>query len=60
MSRILGANSEVGTLKTVLVCRPGLAHERLTPSNCDDLLYDDVIWVQQAKLDHFSFVSKMK
>ncbi len=60
MSKLLGANSEVGFLKTVMVCRPGLAHERLTPSNCEELLYDDVIWVQQAKLDHFDFVSKMK
>ena len=60
MAKILGANSEVGMLKTVMVCRPGLAHERLTPSNCSDLLYDDVLWVQQAKRDHYDFVSKMK
>jgi arginine deiminase len=60
MSKILGANSEVGVLKTVMVCRPGLAHERLTPSNSSDLLYDDVIWVQQAKRDHYDFVTKMK
>lgn len=60
MSGKLGAHSEVGTLKTVMVCKPGLAHERLTPSNCADLLYDDVIWVQQAKRDHYDFVSNMK
>lgn len=60
MSKILGANSEVGALKTVMVCRPGLAHERLTPSNCEELLYDDVIWVQQAKRDHHDFVTKME
>ena len=28
-----GAFSEVGRLRRVLVCAPGLAHERLTPSN---------------------------
>ncbi len=60
MAKILGANSEVGVLKTVMVCHPGLAHERLTPSNCADLLYDDVIWVEQAKRDHRDFVSKME
>jgi len=59
MEKILGANSEVGVLKTVMVCRPGLAHERLTPENAADLLYDDVIWVQQAKRDHYDFVAKM-
>ena len=35
---------EVGTLRKVLVCSPGLAHERLTPTNRDDLLFDDVLW----------------
>ena len=27
--------------------RRALAHERLTPGNCHDLLFDDVIWVQR-------------
>jgi arginine deiminase len=55
-----GVYSEVGQLRKVLVCAPGLAHERLTPSNCDDLLFDDVIWVQNARRDHFDFMSKMR
>ncbi|RRW41506.1 arginine deiminase [Pseudomonas luteola] len=55
-----GVHSEVGKLRKVLVCSPGLAHQRLTPSNCDDLLFDDVIWVNQAKRDHFDFVTKMR
>jgi arginine deiminase len=45
----LGVHSEVGKLRTVMVCRPGLAHQRLTPGNCHDLLFDDVIWVQEAR-----------
>lgn len=56
----LGVYSEVGKLHTVLICAPGLAHQRLTPSNCDELLFDDVIWVNQAKRDHFDFVIKMR
>jgi arginine deiminase len=55
-----GVHSEVGKLRRVLVCAPGLAHDRLTPTNCDDLLFDDVLWVQNAKRDHFDFVSKMR
>jgi len=55
-----GVRSEVGQLRKVLVCAPGLAHERLTPSNCDDLLFDDVLWVQNARRDHFDFMSKMR
>jgi len=56
----LGAYSEVGKLRKVLVCAPGLAHRRLTPSNCSDLLFDDVLWVQMAQRDHFDFITKMR
>lgn len=55
-----GVHSEVGTLRKVLVAAPGLAHERLTPSNCDELLFDDVLWVQNAQRDHLDFVNKMQ
>jgi arginine deiminase len=55
-----GACSEVGKLRKVLVCAPGLAHSRLTPTNCDDLLFDDVLWVQNAQRDHADFVTKMR
>jgi arginine deiminase len=55
-----GVHSEVGKLHKVLVCSPGLAHERLTPTNCDDLLFDDVLWVQNARRDHFDFIDKMR
>jgi arginine deiminase len=61
MSKIkLGVHSEAGKLHKVMVCSPGLAHLRLTPGNCDELLFDDVIWVNQAKRDHFDFVTKMR
>jgi arginine deiminase len=50
----------VGALRKVLVCAPGLAHTRLTPTNCDSLLFDDVMWVQNARRDHFDFMSKMR
>jgi arginine deiminase len=43
-----------------MVHRPGLAHSRLTPSNCVDLLFDDVIWVKQAKAEHDAFVEAMR
>src|SRR3989337_1168140 len=56
----VGVHSEVGTLRKVLVCAPGLAHTRLTPPNCDSLLFDDVMWVQNARRDHFDFMSKMR
>src|SRR5690242_20833556 len=57
---VLGANSEVGMLRTVMVHRPDLAHERLSPSNCHELLFDDVIWVRRARQEHDAFVDLMR
>ncbi|EJJ28747.1 arginine deiminase [Rhizobium sp. CF142] len=55
-----GVHSEVGQLRKVMVCAPGRAHQRLTPTNCDALLFDDVLWVDNAKRDHFDFMTKMR
>ncbi|OAH12943.1 arginine deiminase [Streptomyces jeddahensis] len=55
-----GVHSEVGTLRKVLVCAPGLAHRRLTPTNAGDLLFDDVMWVENAQRDHADFVNKLR
>lgn len=55
MSQKLGVWSEVGKLRKVMVCRPDLAHRRLTPDNCQELLFDDVLWVEQAQKDHDEF-----
>lgn len=54
-----GVHSEVGVLHTVLVHRPGLELERLTPRNKDDLLFDDVIWVKRARQEHDAFVDAL-
>jgi arginine deiminase len=56
----LGANSEVGVLRTVMVHRPDLAHERLSPTNCHELLFDDVIWVRRARQEFDGFVDVMR
>jgi arginine deiminase len=57
---VLSVSSEVGTLKTVIVHRPDLAHERLSPTNCHELLFDDVIWVRRARQEHDAFVDLMR
>ncbi|MEV3859427.1 arginine deiminase [Streptomyces sp. NPDC050095] len=59
-SAAYGVHSEVGRLRKVLVCAPGLAHRRLTPTNSDDLLFDDVMWVENAQRDHADFVNKLR
>ncbi|MGH3269962.1 MAG: arginine deiminase family protein, partial [Trebonia sp.] len=56
----LGAYSEVGRLRRVIVHRPGLEHSRLTPSNAEELLFDDVLWVARAKAEHDMFAEAMR
>ena len=55
-----GLHSEVGRLRKVIVCRPGLAQKRLTPANCHELLFDDVLWVARARNDHDAFTVALK
>ncbi|MGE5831008.1 MAG: arginine deiminase [Micromonosporaceae bacterium] len=55
-----GVHSEVGTLRKVLVHRPDLSLRRLTPSNHDDLLFDDVLWVERAQREHDQFVARLR
>ncbi|MDO4411491.1 arginine deiminase [Cutibacterium sp.] len=60
MATSIGVWSEVGKLREVMVCEPRLAHRRLTPSNCREFLFDDVLWVEKAQEDHRNFVDKMR
>jgi arginine deiminase len=56
----LGVHSEVGKLRKVMVHRPDLSLRRLTPSNHDELLFDDVLWVERAQYEHDQFVARMR
>jgi arginine deiminase len=53
-------DSEVGQLKQVVVHRPGLELDRLTPNNVDDLLFDDVMWAARARQEHDTFVHQLQ
>src|SRR3954463_7383514 len=53
-------DSEVGTLRQVLLHRPGLELKRLTPGNKDQLLFDDVLWVQRAQEEHDGFAALLR
>lgn len=56
----LGVHSEVGQLHQAVVHRPGLELARLTPSNCKDLLFDDVLWAHRAREEHDGFVAALR
>ena len=55
-----GVHSEVGKLRQVIVHRPELSLKRLTPDNHDELLFDDVLWVERAQWEHDQFVARMR
>ncbi|MFT4745665.1 MAG: arginine deiminase [Nitriliruptoraceae bacterium] len=52
--------SEVGQLKRVLLHRPGLELSRITPSNMDELLFDELLWVEHAQAEHDAFATLLE
>ncbi len=55
-----GVGSEVGRLRTVLVHRPDLGMQRLTPTNKEELLFDELLWVERAQEEHDAFVEVLR
>ncbi|MEY9857776.1 arginine deiminase [Catenulispora sp. GAS73] len=60
MPHTLGVHSEVGRLHQAVVHRPGLELSRLTPDNCESLLFDDVLWAAKAREEHDTFVQVLR
>lgn len=56
----LYVGSEVGQLRRVLLNRPERALTHLTPSNCHDLLFDDVLAVEAAGEEHDKFAETLR
>ncbi|MGO1297375.1 MAG: arginine deiminase [Vibrio sp.] len=56
----LYVGSEVGQLRRVLLNRPERALTHLTPSNCHDLLFDDVLAVEEAGKEHDVFAQTLR
>ncbi len=52
--------SEVGRLRKVLLHEPDLELTRLTPSNVHELLFDEIMWVERAQLEHRVFADVLR
>ncbi|MDF2699068.1 MAG: arcA [Haloplasmataceae bacterium] len=52
---MLKVNSEIGKLKQVLLHRPGKELENLTPQWLENLLFDDIPWLELAQKEHDDF-----
>jgi arginine deiminase len=57
---MLGVDSEVGMLRTVLLHRPGPELQRLTPRNNDSLLFDGIPWIVRAQEEHDGFAQALR
>jgi arginine deiminase len=56
----LRVDSEVGRLRQAILHRPDLELKRLTPTNHDEYLFDDVLWVKRAKQEHDAFAEALR
>lgn len=57
---VFSVTSEVGQLKRVILHRPGEEMNRLTPTNKDELLFDDVLWLAHAQKEHDDFAQGLR
>ncbi|MFZ2346692.1 MAG: arginine deiminase family protein, partial [Candidatus Microthrix parvicella] len=53
-------DSEVGQLRQAIIHRPDLELKRLTPTNKDDLLFDEILWVKRARQEHDAFADALR
>ncbi|MDD2482599.1 MAG: arginine deiminase [Lutispora sp.] len=56
----LNVTSEIGKLKAVLLHKPGKELERLTPEYLRQLLFDDIPWLKQMRIEHDEFADVLR
>ena len=52
--------SEIGRLREVILHRPGRELRRITPANRADLLFDELVWVDRAQIEHDGFAEVLR
>ena len=55
-----GVHDEISPLRRVLVHGPGPELERLTPETREELLFDEVLWLDRARAQHRQFTSLLR
>ena len=56
----IGVESEFGRLRRVLVHNPGLEIDWMAPSMMEDLLFDDILYGDQARAEHEAFCAVIR
>ncbi|XMB67195.1 arginine deiminase [Mycoplasmatota bacterium zrk1] len=57
---MIKVHSEIGRLKKVLLHRPGSELDNLIPSLLDQLLFDDIPWLELAQEEHDAFSNVLR
>jgi len=60
VSRFHGVDSEIGTLRTVLVHRPGAELKRVNPRDTSKLLFSGLPWAERAQAEHDVFTQALR
>lgn len=55
----LQVHSEIGTLKKVMLHRPGKELERILPEQLSELLFEDIPWLTRMRKEHEDFASTL-
>ena len=53
-------DSEIGRLRKVLLHCPDLELTRLTPANIADMLFDEIMWAERARIEHQAFADTLR
>lgn len=57
MNKVLNVGSEIGRLRRVLLHRPGKEIENLVPEYLGKLLFDDIPYLEAARMEHDGFAT---
>jgi arginine deiminase len=60
MTTTFRVDSEIGRLRKVLLHCPDLELARLTPANIADMLFDEIMWADRARLEHQAFADVLR
>lgn len=52
--------SETGKLKTVMLHRPSLELERITPQDLEHVLFEDIPWLRNMQMEHDGFADALR
>lgn len=59
MNNMLNITSETGELEAVLLHRPGLELERITPDTLKEVLFEDIPWLARMRQEHDAFAGEL-